>query len=560
MSVDRLRDKNTLYDVVTDPYFIENFYAKYINDIPLFAFEMCGIELTWQQIEVVKDFSYKGGRKAVASGHGTGKTRLEGVILLHFLILHEQSIARVIAPVITQITNYVFKEFLYCVHTFKTPKQLGDKVIINEWAFLMDFIVATKTKMYIKGHYNSWYVEAKTAPKGEAEKLSGQHNRYYLLILEEASGIDDAHIENSLGALTEEVNSCLAFSQETRQEGKFYEFMNTNPTWQKLRLNSEESPRVTLEALREFKSAYTDDQYRVKVQGLGAKNKNNEKLIEPENIAKLTDKKKWLKDFQPTCLIVSVDVATSGRRDKSVRVLGRAMKLVDDDKETLYIVLDDVQVPKKFIKNQSVYYKPMAMAVDTIKEIIKISRSKLYKMFDLCLLAWDANTIGNEAYDKVEELSYQVDEFDVEPNAITWGDRGRNSRLQGIERTQFYNERAKAFYLLNQALENETIYADDDLPYLSELKKELKSIPYFLTSAGAKIQVESKDKMAKSPDIADSVAQMYLLDYPITETISDNDSGDIIIDTDDDDSDIDDNSDIVDKNDDNIKDFLPELF
>ena len=559
MSIERLSGKTNLYDIVTDPYFIENFYAKYINDIPLFAFEMCGIELTWQQIEVVKDFSYKGGRKAVASGHGTGKTRLEGVILLHFLILHEFSIARVIAPVITQITNYVFKEFVYCVHTFKTPKRLGDKVVINEWAFLMDFIVVTKTKMYIKGCHTSWYIEAKTAPKGEAEKLSGQHNKYYLLILEEASGIEDTHIENSLGALTEEVNSCLAFSQETRQEGKFYEFMNTNPTWQKLRLNSEESPRVTIEALREFKSAYTDDQYRIKVQGLGSKNKNNERLIEPEDIEKLTHKKKWLKDFKPTCLIVSADVATSGRRDKSVRVLGRAMKIVDDDKETLYIILDDVQVPKKFIKNQTVYYKPMAMAVDTIKEIIKISRSKLYKMLDLCLLAWDANTIGNEAYDEVEEMSYNVDEFDVEPNAITWGDRGRDSRLQGIERTQFYNERAKAFYLLNQALENETIYADEDLPYLGELKKELKSIPYFLTSTGAKIQVESKDKMAKSPDIADCLAQMYLLDYPITETSSNSDNGDIIIDTED--INIDDTN-TEDKNNDNddIKELLPEMF
>jgi len=76
---------STLPQIFNHPYYIELFRKRYTLDIPLFAKEVLGTRLTYQQVDIYKLHNPYGGRLAVPSGHGIGKTRLIGVLCLHHI-------------------------------------------------------------------------------------------------------------------------------------------------------------------------------------------------------------------------------------------------------------------------------------------------------------------------------------------------------------------------------------------------------------------------------------------------------------------------------------------
>ena len=75
---------STLPQIFNHPYYIELFRKRYTLDIPLFAKEILDTRLTYQQVDICNLYNPCGGRLAVPSGHGIGKTRLIGVLCLQF--------------------------------------------------------------------------------------------------------------------------------------------------------------------------------------------------------------------------------------------------------------------------------------------------------------------------------------------------------------------------------------------------------------------------------------------------------------------------------------------
>ena len=488
---------------------------------------MFDIELTWQQAKICEKVDYLGGRLAVPSGHGIGKTALEAVISIHFILLHEQSINRYIAPKVSQITKFVFKEISAKITAMQKPREIDGKFVYNKWGFLANFFIINATLIYIKGFQTSWYIEPATAPKNEGEKLSGQHNKYYLLILEEASGIEDSHIEGSLGAVSEEFACVLAFSQRTKNIGYFHDFVTTKSkalggTWDVVRCSSLESPLVSNKAIKDWKLTFTDDQFRIRVLGLdGITNDGN--LLNNELVEKVFTKKDWVDNFVPNNIVLSVDVAVSGFRDKTVRLKMLVRSEFKNDKDELYILIKEIQVPK--INNR--YLKPMAMANNTIQELYKMRSSPQYNKIDNVTILWDANTIGNEAFDKLENKATEIDFFTIFCEPITWGSKGRMLRA---ERGIYLDEKAKAFWKLKDLIENDKVFCSGDIAYAGLLKKELMQLPFVITSGGLIKMVSKKDTSFKSPDIADCLAQTLLGNYPQIEankTIDDTDDSSI---------------------------------
>ena len=202
----------------------------------------------------------------------TGKTFTIGIMVPAVLLLFPLSIVRIQSPTMDQI-KLSFKEIKSNFTRLKEKRKTNGEYKPSPWAFLVNYFQFNTKEIYVKGYKESWYLESRTAPRGEGEKLAGQHNRYYFLVFDEMSGIEDSHINPSLGALSETINSCIGFSQHSKNSGKFHDFMTNQSiekggSWKTHILNSEESPRVSNKALRDWKSTYNDNEYRVRVKGL----------------------------------------------------------------------------------------------------------------------------------------------------------------------------------------------------------------------------------------------------------------------------------------------------
>jgi len=505
--------------VWSDKYFQENFVKKYAFDLPRLAFEVFGVELTYQQIDVWNAFmdsgGFKGGRLAVPSGHGTGKTKLIGVISSMHLLCFKNSITRIQAPTLKQVKTSSFKEISSSLRGMEANRKVFGKVYKSEWGFLLNYIQINKEVIYIKGYDTSWYIEAKTAPKGDSTNLSGQHQLNFLLVLDEASGIEDEHIEASLGALTEEYNSCITFSQHTRKSGKFHNFVTTlskeaGGIWQTIRLSSRYSPRVSKEQLKTMLETYTEEEIRVRIDGLPPK-KENGMLISQDSVIKAYMNKESVFKRKFNTIIFSYDIGYTGYRDSSVLVISEAISIFNDttNKEEKFYKIKDIQrytdengvLPTEF--TEKIVFREVLRYLD--------DKSKNGIYYDNIHIIGDASAGGYEAFVKLEDKLLQTQSYNFQLKGLQWG----AEKLYFEDKKRFINARAKAFVYLENAFTDNRILIETE-KFRNKFVYEAGNIPYTFTST-LKYKILGKDEMSKrgisSPDIADTIAQIMLVNF-----------------------------------------------
>lgn len=304
------------------PIYID-FVKRYAFDIDRFAVEVCGVELTTQQIEIARSIEPFGSRTSVSSGHGIGKTLLIAVVSLWHLICYKDSNTLLTAPKVEQVRNLVWKEFANIRNKAIAKGQFA-------WLFGDDgFVVIEAMRVYIKGSKENWYVIAKTSPKGSPENLAGAHGDYYLLIADEASGIPDENYGVLTGALTDDRNRALLTSQPTRNNGFFYDTHHTlnknhGGTWNSITTSSIDSPLVGANFILEKRKAYTEEQYKVKVLGQFP-DVISGMLIPREAIEKCYTRGRIIEDDEPYGWMLSVDIGGGEGRDYSVATLCRVI-------------------------------------------------------------------------------------------------------------------------------------------------------------------------------------------------------------------------------------------
>lgn len=112
-------------------------------------------------------------------------------------------------------------------------------------------------------------------------------------------------------------------------------------------------------------------------------------------------------------------------------------------------------------------------------------------------IAVDEIGVGGGVADRLDELGYQVDEFN-----------GSKKPHRADEQAQFANLRAVAYWRLRKLLEAGEIA----LPADEDLFRELLAVRWSPTSSG-KIRIEPKDELRKrigrSPDRADAVSMAF---------------------------------------------------
>ncbi len=250
--------KKTILD---EPHY-KAFCLRYMGDCTRFAIEVCGLTPTWQQKQLFDAVSQSGARVACKSGHGTGKSTAYAVICCWHLMCFPESNTLLTANNIDQVRSVVWKELDGILRR-----------IYGRFPWLTPYFIKETKRFYAKGFKDSWFVLPKTAPKYKPESMAGMHRKFYLILIDEASAIEDDIIEVLKGGLTSgPFNRFAMISQPTRITGHFADAFRTmaGQYTALLTFNSEVSPLVDinwiLERYKEY-GGHHSPQYQIRVLG-----------------------------------------------------------------------------------------------------------------------------------------------------------------------------------------------------------------------------------------------------------------------------------------------------
>jgi hypothetical protein len=389
------------------------------------------------------------GRTAVRSAHGLGKTFVAACVALWWLYSHPASIVITTAPTWPQVENLLWREIRRLHGGARVP--LGGKVL------------TTSLELGEK-----WY--ALGLSTNEPERFQGFHAEHLLLIVDEASGVDQGIFDASEGFLTGPHARVLLIGNPTQVRGEFYDAFKS-PLYQKLALSAFESPNVVEQRLVRpyLTTAEWIEDKRVK-WGAGTPLWQSRVLGEfPDQSEDMVFPLSWVEQAQARTpsrggpVIFGVDVARFGT-DASVL----AVRQGDDIGALEAHHQWDTTAVAGWIAQAAQHWHPQTIRVD-------------------------ADGLGAGVYDLLKAQGYPVVE-------IHSGQAARDSE-------QFLNRRAEWYWGLRERLDPQGP-APMALPRDDDLLAQLTSIHYKFTARG-QIQLESKDDLRKqglpSPDCADAV-------------------------------------------------------
>lgn len=220
-----------------------------------------GNHISWQQwltlLAVEKALSRKLPRRiSVVSGHKCGKTASMAWIILWFLMCHENAQVGVTAPSSDQIHDVLWKEIKLWLD--KMPGIFSSQY---EW---------TTGYIRMKARPETWFARARTARKENPEAIAGLHGDNVLIVVDEASGVEDIIYRSAEASLASENALVILIGNGTKNLGYFYETHNNDKhNWQTLQFNTEQSPVATDEYIDRMrdKYSYESDEYKIRVLG-----------------------------------------------------------------------------------------------------------------------------------------------------------------------------------------------------------------------------------------------------------------------------------------------------
>ena len=408
----------------------------------------------WEKQVAILDSLRDHPRTAVRSGHGLGKTAVAAMAALHFLFCYPDSIVISTAPTWPQVENLLWREIRQMHAHARLP--LGGKVL------------TTSLELSEK-----WYALGLSTNK--PERFQGFHAEHLLLIVDEASGVDQGIFDASEGFLTGPGARVLLIGNPTQVRGEFYEAFRS-PLYRKLALSAFESPNVTAGTL--VRPYLTTPEWiadkRVKwgegtplwqARVLGEFPDQGEDMVFPLS---------WVEQAQQRTpqrhgpVHFGVDVARFGS-DASVLAVRQGDDIVALDQHHQW----DTTAVAGWIAAAAKQWHPQSIRVDS-------------------------DGLGAGVYDLLKAQGYPVIEI--------------HSGTAAKDPEQYLNRRAEWFWGLRERLDPALAPVPLALPCDEDLLAQLTSLHYKFTARG-QVQIESKDDLRKqglpSPDCADAVCYAY---------------------------------------------------
>lgn len=397
-------------------------------------------------------------RVAVRSCHGIGKTKGAAFIALWFLYSFPHSKIITTAPTWTQVEDLLWREIR--IEHENAATSLGGKLLTAELEIEPD-----------------WFALGLSTDK--PERFQGHHAPHVLLIVDEASGVENAIFEAGEGYLTTPGARLLAIGNPTQTSGQFFDaFHSERALWHRISISAFDSPNFTDEEVPEdvavelTSQEWVDDKkikwgeqsplYQVRVLGEFPTESD-------DTVVKLGDiERSYANGYQPTPIDVAVigcDVARFGSDETVISVRqGKRVRISET-----YIGRD---------------------TMETAGRIIRTAKGVHSEHFPRLVV--DDDGVGGGVTDRLRELGYQVTAF-----------RGGQSALDS---ESYPNARSELWFTYSELLPD--LDMDDD----DQLAADLVAPHYKLDSQGRRVverKDETKKRIGRSPDRADSVLLCY---------------------------------------------------
>jgi phage terminase large subunit len=435
----------------------ERVYEKIRTDPVLFVDSVLGFH-TWSKqaeiLESVRDHQ----RTAVRSCHGTGKTATAARVVLWFLAAYPQSRVITTAPTWAQVRDLLWTEIGRACLTAPTglypSPDIARLTIDTDW-----FAVGLSTN--------------------QPERFQGHHAEHLLLVVDEASGVDERIFEAAEGFLTGDHARVLLIGNPTQTSGQFYRcFHSERDLWSTIHISALDSPNLTgedvpdtlsrnlvsVEWVDEKRRQWGEDSpmFQVRVLGnfptnsddqvisIGACENAQARSVEPEH-----------RDEH----VIACDVARYGSDETVIvhRHGNRARILETYNGKSLMETAGNI--------------------VNAIRELGVNTMPRVVV---------DDAGLGGGVTDRLVELGIRVEAFQGGATAH--------------EPDLFPNRRSEAWFAFADRL------ADIDLDTDQQLAADLVAPRYTIDSQGRRV-VESKDKtktrLSRSPDRADAVLMAF---------------------------------------------------
>lgn len=415
-----------------------------------------GEHMTENALRQDMGLDYKVFRAAVTSGHGVGKSTLIAWLVLFFMSTRPECRGVVTANTQAQLE-------------LKTWPELGkwhDMLINKHWfartatqIFFAAYTDETKKKNYM---FNAQTVSTET-PEG----FQGLHNleSAVVVLVDEASGIDEKVMEIIEGAMTDGEPFIVKFGNPTRPDGEFFECAEGKYAhmYYHQSVDSREVTFTNKEAIADIVRKYGENSDEAKVRVYGQfPSVAFDGFIPPALVSECQQREVWRDDNAP--LVLGIDVARYGN-DRTV-LFGRKGRDARTWPSWDFKGLDSVQVAEK-VAEWAMTYKPDAIVVEN-----------------------SANS-GSGVIDTLRHWNYKV--FEVYPGA-------RSAQPQLYDRL-----REEWWVAARQWMYDGGCLDPADTELFSELTKLRYKVDHH---HGTQLQVEAKAEMKKrigfSPDRADA--------------------------------------------------------
>lgn len=187
---------------------------------------------TWSEQKKILRSIRDNDRTAVGACHSIGKTFISAVAILWFLVTHPNSIVLMTAPTWRQVEKVIWPEFRSLLKRFE--------------GYLEQFgidIGATLQKAPYCELGDKWF--ALGFASTEPENAQGFHAPHMLLVIEEATGVNDAMFEGFRSTLASGHCRMLLLSNMTRPEGRFYScFHGNRHLWKTFQISAWDTPNL----------------------------------------------------------------------------------------------------------------------------------------------------------------------------------------------------------------------------------------------------------------------------------------------------------------------------
>ncbi len=461
----------------------------YSKDWNKFAKEILGVRLDRKQ-RLMLETIHNNKRTTVRSGNSRGKDYVAAVASLCFLFLNYPSKVINTAPTGRQVISIMMSEIRNIHNNSKIP--LGGIVLSDKIRFEDD---------------PNWFLEGFKAADKDLESWTGFHSQNLMVVVTEASGIEDITFEAIERILPGGNSKLLLVFNPNRLSGEAYKSVR-DPQYSKIKLNCLDAPNVRAKKIlipgqvdwdwvndHVNKQGWTTqidkeevdktkydfkwegqwyrpaDPFRIAVLGEFPEEAEG-KLIYLSWLETSHDRWKALKGKGEGDLKLGVDVAGMGR-DRTVFVYRRGNVV---ERIAAFVKSDHMATVGK-IKNDLTNTNDCAY-IDTIGE-------------------------GAGVYDRCRELN-----MNVRSAKFSEGAKGRKDKT-GVR--TFVNMRAYDYWALRDALDP-NLEGELALPPDDELDQELTEINWNVQSSGDIIiapKDKIKERLGKSPDKADAIALTF---------------------------------------------------